>query len=711
TTAEPWYTWIRNPELVRHVDFITVHMLPYWEGVDAQLAVDYIALRMGDLERAYPHKRIVIGEVGWPSYGRSRHAAVASSANEAMFLRRFLAKAEQEHWDYRLMEAFDQPWKEQTEGAVGAYWGVWNVDRQPKFEFQNAIVRIPRWPELAGVSVLLAALLLTLLYWDSHALRHRGRSFLALVVFAVSTTLVWVIYDYTRQYLTFTSIVVGLLLLAGMTGVILVLLAEAHEWAEAHWVTLRRRAFEPADAPPGDLPMVSIHVPAYNEPPEMLKETLAALARLDYPRFEVLVIDNNTSDEAVWRPVEAECRRRGARFRFFHVAPLAGFKAGALNYALARTAPEAEIVAVIDSDYLVAHDWLRDLVPLFGAPRIAIVQAPQDYRDAGENAFKAMCHAEYRGFFYIGMITRNERNAIIQHGTMTLIRRAALARAGGWAEWCITEDAELGLRVFEEGLEAAYIPRSYGFGLMPDTLADYKRQRFRWAYGAVQILKHHARALFTRNSPLTPGQRYHFLAGWLPWLADGFNLVFNLAAMVWSLAMLLFPHAIDPPLMIFSALPLALFAFKLAKLIHLYSTRVGATVRQTLAAALAGLALSHTIGLAILSGLATSGLPFIRTPKRARGHALLEALGDCREEVLVMSALWSCAVGVATQVNTGMRDLGVWVVVLLVQSIPYFATLLLSLASAWPRLPAGWIGRAEEMDALAHVVLDTKEAG
>ena len=710
TTAEPWYTWIRNPELVRHVDFITVHMLPYWEGVDAQLAVTYIEQRMEDLKRAYPHKRIVIGEVGWPSYGRSRHAAVASPANEAMFLRRFLSKAEQEHWSYRLMEAFDQPWKERTEGAVGAYWGVWNVDRQPKFEFQNAIVRIPKWPELAGVSVLLAALLLTLLYWDSHALRNRGRSFLAIIVFAVSTTLVWVIYDYTRQYLTFTSILVGLLLLTGMTGVILVLLAEAHEWAEAHWVKLRRRAFEPIKASDGDLPMVSVHVPAYNEPPEMLKETLVALSRLDYPRYEVLVIDNNTTDDAAWRPVEAECRRLGTRFRFFHVAPLAGFKAGALNYALARTSPEAGIVAVIDSDYLVARDWLRDLVPIFRAPRIAIVQAPQDYRDAGESAFKAMCHAEYRGFFYIGMITRNERNAIIQHGTMTLIRKGVLVQADGWAEWCITEDAELGLRVFEEGLEAAYIPKSYGYGLMPDTLADYKRQRFRWAYGAVQILKHHARLLFTRKGPLTPGQRYHFLAGWLPWLADGFNLVFNLAAMGWSLAMVLFPHDIDPPLMIFSALPLALFAFKIAKLVHLYSTRVGATVRQTLAAALAGLALSHTIGLAILSGLVTSGLPFFRTPKRARNHALLEALADCREEVLIMVALWACAWGVSAQVDTGMRDLSVWVVVLLVQSVPYLATLILSLASAWPRLPASWIGRAEEMDALAHVVLDTKEA-
>src|ERR1700740_3679826 len=157
--------------------------------------------------------------------------------------------------------------------------------------------------------------------------------------------------------MTVSSVIAGVLLLLGMLGVLLVLLAEAHEWAEAHWVTYRRRLGAPMLASEQSPPRVSIHVPAYNEPPAMLIETLDALSRLDYPDFEVLVIDNNTRDESVWRPVEAHCAQLGARFRFFHVAPLAGFKAGALNYALARTAPDAEIIAVIDSDYAVDAAW------------------------------------------------------------------------------------------------------------------------------------------------------------------------------------------------------------------------------------------------------------------------------------------------------------------------------------------------------------------
>jgi exo-beta-1,3-glucanase (GH17 family)/cellulose synthase/poly-beta-1,6-N-acetylglucosamine synthase-like glycosyltransferase len=647
--ADTWATWLKNPELARHVDFIGVHLFPYWEGVDVESAVDFCFRELKAVQAAYPKKPVIIAEIGWPSEGRIRAGAVASVSNEALFLRRFLARAEKEGERYYIMEAFDQPWKARDEGAVGAYWGIYDVDRQPKFEFVAPIVRIPAWHMLAAISVTLALLMLGVFYMHSGSLRTRGRTLIAIVVYSAATITVWVVYDYTQQYLTPTSLVVGSLLILGMLGVVAVLFAEAHEWAEAHWTGVHMRLFDPSRNGPASTRKVSVHLPAYNEPPDMLIETLDALSRLNYPNYEVIVVDNNTRDEAVWRPVEAHCARLGARFRFFHVAPLAGFKAGALNYALAQTAADAQVIAVIDSDYKVDADWLLDLVPAFDNTRIAIVQAPQDYRDENDNAFKAMCYAEYRGFFYIGMITRNERNAIIQHGTMTLVRRFVLAAVGGWAEWCITEDAELGLRVFEAGYEAVYITHSYGRGLMPDTFIDYKRQRFRWAYGAMQILRFHAAALLRpTHSALTSGQRYHFIAGWLPWVADGFNLLFNIAAIGWSMAMILAPQKIDPPLMVFSVLPLSLFMFKLVKLVHLYTYRVGMNVRQTAAAAISGLALAHTIGRAVLKGLLTHNEPFFRTPKHSAPHGFFAAVGAAREETLFMIALWCCAIGIRT---------------------------------------------------------------
>ena len=709
STAEPWHVWIKYPELAQHVDYIAVHMLPYWEGVSVKHAVDYVIAKIELLQHTFPGMPIVIAEVGWPSNGRTRESAVASPANEALFLRRFLNIAEQKNYIYYVMESFDQPWKAALEGGVGAYWGVYDVERRPKFPFTAPVVRIAHWYILAALSVVIALIILSLLLLDSRALRRGGRSFLGIVAFSAASLAVWVVYDYSHQYFSPYLLIVGLLLFFGMIGVMLVVFAEAHEWAEANWAIYRRRLLLPNTGNPAGTPMVSIHVPAYNEPPEMLIGTLEALANLEYDNYEVVVIDNNTRDPALWQPVAACCDKLGQHFRFFHVDPLSGFKAGALNYALGQTAPKADVIAVIDSDYQVDPKWIKELLPLFVNERVAIVQVPQDYRDADHNLFKSMMYAEYRGFFYIGMITRNERNAIIQHGTMTLVRRRTLAAVGGWSEWCITEDAELGLSIFEHGDDAVYVSRSYGKGLMPDTITDFKKQRFRWVFGAMQIMRHHRGALLGK-SDLTMGQRYHFIAGWLPWMSDGFNLAFNLTALVWSAAMVWLPRKVDPPLMVFTALPLALFAFKTVKLIHLYETNVGASLRQTAAAALAGLALTHTIGLAVITGLIKKERTFFRTPKMADPHSLVGALAAVREEVLFMSALWLAVFAVSRHTPMNSPDAYLWIIMLMVQSVPYTASFLVAVISGFPWMPAWIVGKSASMQETVQRILSKKLA-
>ncbi|GAB0056921.1 hypothetical protein SIID45300_01236 [Candidatus Magnetaquicoccaceae bacterium FCR-1] len=692
STAEPWHIWLKYPELVKHTDFIAVHMLPYWEGIAQEKAIDYIVMRMNELREAYPKKPIVIGEVGWPSDGRTRIDAKATQADQATFLRRFLARANKEKYVYYVIEAFDQPWKANSlERGVGSYWGVYNADRQPKFPFHAPIVSIPQWYVLAGASMFVGLLAITLLFLDSHGMRKRGRFFLAILSYGIASLAVYVVYDYSQQYLTGGAMIFGLLLGLGMIGVIVVLLAEAHEWAEAAWVQARRRDLKrPEVEDESQLPWVSIHVPAYNEPPDMMIHTLDSLARLNYPNFEVLVIDNNTKDPAIWQPVRDHCAKLGDRFRFFHEDPLAGFKAGALNFAMHQTDPRAEVIAVIDSDYLVNGDWLYELAPHFQKPEIAIVQAPQDYHDQEESLFKSMCYAEYRGFFYIGMVTRNERNAIIQHGTMTMVRRSVLEDVGGWAEWCITEDAELGLRIFEKGYQALYVPKSYGRGVMPDTFIDFKKQRFRWAYGAVRIMRAHIKELLgVRETSLSWGQRYHFLAGWMPWVADGLNFGFNIIALAWSLAMIIGPQFADAPSVVFSILPLILFAFKILKHLHLYYTNVGIRPMQSLAAAIAGLSLTHTISMAIMQGFFGGEKPFFRTPKKAEGHRFWHALSEARTETILMLSFWIAAFGIKLRVGFDFFDTRVWVGVLLVQSMPYAITLLMAAISGLPakRLP------------------------
>jgi exo-beta-1,3-glucanase (GH17 family)/cellulose synthase/poly-beta-1,6-N-acetylglucosamine synthase-like glycosyltransferase len=697
STAEPWHVWMKYPELAEHADYLAVHMLPFWEGVPVESAVDYIVDKMALLSENFPNKPIVIAEVGWPSNGRSIKEASASNANEAIFLRRFLDKARTEGYVYYVMEAFDQPWKADLEGAVGAYWGVYDVNRQPKFEFYKPIIPIKEWRILAIASILLAVFLVLFLLMDSRNLKKRGRTFLVAIAFFASSVIIWVVYQHTLLYQDWISRTVGLLLMLGVMGVWLVILVEAHEWAEALWLRKHRRLLLPSSLPETastsrDWPFISVHVPAYNEPPDMMIETLDALSRLDYPSFEVLVIDNNTQNENVWRPVQQHCKKLGAKFRFFHVSPLEGFKAGALNFALKHTHTEAEAIAVIDSDYQVESDWLKRLVVHFDEPEVAIVQAPQDYRDFNENAFKAMCYAEYKGFFHIGMVTRNERNAIIQHGTMTLVRRKVLQEVGGWGETTITEDAELGLKIFEHGYQATYESTSYGRGVMPDTFMDYKKQRYRWAYGAMQIMREHAGALFLNQTHLNLGQRYHFIAGWLPWIADGFNFIFTLLAIIWSLLMISNPVHFNAPNIMISLVPILFFGFKLLKMLALYRTRMHASFVTATGAAVAGLALSHTIAKAVLSGLFIGRkVPFLRTPKGRQSAAILQALKDAGQETALVTILTSLVLVIYWRVGFESLETLFWCIVLGVQMMPYLAAVILSTISAFPSVSARWL--------------------
>lgn len=685
TTSEQWHIWKEHPELAKHVDLIAAHILPYWEFIPMKDAGQFVLDRARDLKQLFPRKSLLLSEVGWPSNGRMRGGADATQADQAIYLRTLVNTLNRQGYNYFVIEAYDQPWKASDEGSVGAYWGVFNAARQQKFNFEGPVVAIPQWRVLAVGSVVLAMLSLTLLLIDGSALRQRGRTFLTFIAFLCGSVLVWIGYDYSQQYSTWFSLTVGFLLALGALGVFIVLLTEAHELAEAVWIHKRRREFLPVQADSAYRPKVSVHVPCYNEPPEMVKQTLNALAALDYPDYEVLIIDNNTKDPAVWEPIKAHCEMLGERFKFFHVSPLAGFKGGALNYLIPHTAKDAEVIAVIDSDYCVDRNWLKHMVPHFADPKIAVVQSPQDYRDQNESTFKKLCYSEYKGFFHIGMVTRNDRDAIIQHGTMTMTRRSVLEELG-WADWCICEDAELGLRVFEKGYSAAYSHESYGKGLMPDTFIDFKKQRFRWAYGAIQIIKRHAASLLRgKGSELTRGQRYHFLAGWLPWIADGMNIFFTVGALLWSAAMIIVPQRVDPPLLIFAIPPLALFVFKVGKIVFLYRRAVGVNLKDAFAAALAGLALSHTIAKAVLYGFFTSSIPFIRTPKHADSHGLLVAISEAREELFIMVLLWGAAAGIYLVQGLPSNDMRFWVTMLLVQSLPYLAALIMAMLSSLPK--------------------------
>lgn len=164
TYADVWEFWLKHPEIAPAVDFLTIHLLPYWE--DDPSSIDQALKHVGDVRQTFGNKfapkDVLIGETGWPSEGRQRETAVPSRVNEAKFMRGFVAMAEANGWRYNLIEAFDQPWKRASEGAVGGYWGLFDADRQDKGILAGPVTNVPYWPLWLGAGgiILLGTLAL-----------------------------------------------------------------------------------------------------------------------------------------------------------------------------------------------------------------------------------------------------------------------------------------------------------------------------------------------------------------------------------------------------------------------------------------------------------------------------------------------------------------------------------------------------------------------
>lgn len=157
TYADVWEFWLKHPEVAPAVDFLTIHLLPYWEddpsNIDA--ALHHVAEVRQVFGNKFAPKDVMIGETGWPSEGRQRETALPSRVNEAKFIRGFVTLAEQEGWRYNLIEAFDQPWKRGSEGAVGGYWGLFDADRQDKGVLAGPVSNVPYWSQWLAVGGLI----------------------------------------------------------------------------------------------------------------------------------------------------------------------------------------------------------------------------------------------------------------------------------------------------------------------------------------------------------------------------------------------------------------------------------------------------------------------------------------------------------------------------------------------------------------------------
>lgn len=677
TTGEIWNVWLDHPELVSSVDYIAAHILPYWEGFSETQAVDQAIIIYDKLRKAYPGKRIVIAEFGWPSAGYNLKAANPGRIEQAVTLRDFVSRAEAYGIDYNIVEAIDQPWKI-FEGGVGPYWGMLDSSRHEKFNWSGPVTNPDHW-RLAGIA-LLVSVLLSLPILTASAVTLSQIVLLSAAANAVGAWSAALFAYWNGHYFVpgaAFALGLGTLLLIPL---IVIALARIEEMAAIAFGRKPTRLVPhaPPLVPDFAAPKVSIHIPAYREPPEMLKQTLDAVARLDYPNFECVVIVNNTPDPAMWMPIEEHCRLLGERFKFVLANNLEGFKAGALRLATVHTAADAEVIGIIDADYVVTSDWLRDLVPLFADPRVGLVQAPQDHRDGDRSPMHHAMNGEYAGFFDIGMVQRNEVNAIVVHGTMCLVRRSAIEAAGGWSSDTICEDTDLGLTMLELGYLSHYTNKRYGYGLLPDTFNAFKKQRDRWAYGGLQILKKHWRRFLPGASRLTRDQKREFSLGWLNWLgAESVGVVVAILNIIWVPVIAFLDIAV--PDRILTIPIMAAFVVSMAHFVTLYRLRVRIGSGHLIVSAIAAMSVQWTVARAVAIGMIKDHLPFVRTEKGGAGKARrgtdFHAFWESIMAVLLIA-------GAVTLVQTNIkevREINVFAFVLVIQSLPFIAAVLIAL--------------------------------
>lgn len=522
------------------------------------------------------------------------------------------------------------------------------------------------------IAILTGAAFIFSLFW---VFWFRDWNALGQVTWAMTlvTTFIFIAYAFTITAfspLNPLSFLLALVFFFVETIALMMALTHTYEGLDVTCRLRWRNRLEALDQIPGYFPKVSLQVPTYNEPPEVVAATLRSLAQLDYPNYEVLVIDNNTPDEAVWRPLEKLCQELGPQFRCLHLDNWPGYKSGALNFALTQTAPDAEIIGTIDADYQIDPAYLRELVPAFANSEVAFIQTPQDYREYEGDPYREAVYYNYRYFFEVSMPSRNEHNAIIFAGTMGLIRKSALQEIGGWDEWCITEDAEASLRILKRGYKALYLKKTFGRGLMPFTFDGLKKQRFRWCFGGIQILRKHWESLMPwanlvePDNQLTFGQRYYYLVGGLQWFTDVFNLMFAFFLVLGGIfSIVTGQFVIRPltaPLLIMPGVFLLLHMWRFLWLLR-------HTLRLSWAKAFRAMysffSMGWVVTLACLQGLARSESVFLRTPKSASDSQLWQAF---------RSVQWETGIGVICLV-TGLAVL----------IHPQFTTLLLAVFLIW----------------------------
>jgi cellulose synthase (UDP-forming) len=291
--------------------------------------------------------------------------------------------------------------------------------------------------------------------------------------------------------------------------------------------------------PPPPMPgsSVDVFITTINEPLDVVRRTALAAIRMEYPH-QTWVLDDGARPAIQVLASDLGCLYLARENN-------AGAKAGNLNHGLAHST--AEFVAVFDADHAPHKDFLNRTLGFFANPRVAFVQTPQDFYnlDSYQHRWKPSGNTvwtEQSLFFRIIQQGKDFWNAAFFCGSCGVIRRTALDAIGGFAADTVTEDLHTSIRLHKRGFDSVYYAEALAFGLAPDNLVRYLRQRVRWGQGAMQVWRKE-RILTSRG--LTLPQRLCYLASVLTYFDGWQKAVFYFAPVVVLLTGVLPVAAID----------------------------------------------------------------------------------------------------------------------------------------------------------------------
>lgn len=403
--------------------------------------------------------------------------------------------------------------------------------------------------------------------------------------------------------LSLYAVLVVTLLLYGVNSVALVLVHAA----------ARRHAL-PTPPPPAELPFVTVQLAVFNEE-NVVGRLLDAVGRMDWPaaRLQVQLLDDSTDDTpSVAAPHLDALRRQGIATEHLRRSDRTGFKAGALEAALASA--QGELVALFDADFVPPADFLRRAVGHFGDPRIAAVQGRWTHLNRDWSDLTRAQALAIDGHFGVEQGARHLAGWFLNfNGSAGVWRVAAIRDAGGWSADTLTEDLDLSYRAQLRGWRLVYDPHLTCPAELPTTLAAFRAQQRRWATGSMQTAAKLLPAIWRSNASI--GARVQ---------ATLHLTHYAVHPLILLTAVLAVPCLLGPSVGAADRGPLSLLlpvalALSGPTALHVYAQRVlegrrlGA--REWFSLTLLGLGLALSNSYAVIDAFRGRAKTFVRTPK------------------------------------------------------------------------------------------------